>query len=101
MSVTAIRSPPLKPTVPELLSRARAIAETVRARTQETEANRRIDDDVIERMREAELFRILQPQVYGGFEYGFDVFAELVATIGRGCRLAPPFSGRARLLRVP
>jgi hypothetical protein len=35
-------------------------------------------------MREAELFRILQPQAYGGFEYGFDVFAELVATIGRG-----------------
>src|SRR5262249_34441609 len=31
------------------------------------------------------LFRILQPQAHGGFEYGFDVFAELVATIGRGC----------------
>jgi hypothetical protein len=23
-------------------------------------------------MREAELFRILQPQAYGGFEYGFE-----------------------------
>src|SRR6266481_8396824 len=85
MSVTAIRSSPLKPDVPELLSRARTIAEIVRARVQETEANRRIADDVIARMREAELFRILQPQTYGGFEYGFDVFAELVATIGRGC----------------
>jgi alkylation response protein AidB-like acyl-CoA dehydrogenase len=85
MSVTALRSSPRKPDVPELLSRARSITEIVRARVQETEANRRIADDVIARMREAELFRILQPQAYGGFEYGFDVFAELVATIGRGC----------------
>jgi resorcinol 4-hydroxylase (FADH2) len=85
MSVTAIRSAPRKPDVPELVSRARAISDVVRARAQETEANRRIADDVIARMREAELFRILQPQTYGGFEYGFDVFAELVATIGRGC----------------
>ena len=85
MSVAVIRSPPLKPDVPELLSRARAIAEVVRARVQETEANRRVADDVIERIREAELFRVIQPQAFGGFEYGFEVFAELVATIGRGC----------------
>ena len=80
-----IHSLPLKPDVQELLARARAIAEAVRPRVQETEANRRIADDVIERMREAELFRILQPRAYGGFEYGFDVFADIVATIGRGC----------------
>jgi alkylation response protein AidB-like acyl-CoA dehydrogenase len=85
LMTAAIRSAPLKPDVPELVSRARAIAEIVRVRVQETEANRRIAEDVIERMREAELFRILQPKAYGGFEYGFDVFAELVAMIGRGC----------------
>jgi resorcinol 4-hydroxylase (FADH2) len=84
-SVTAMRAPRLEPDVPELLSRARAIAEVVRARVQETEANRCIAEDVIERMRQAELFRILQPRAFGGFEYGFDVFADLVATIGRGC----------------
>src|SRR5262249_54418958 len=85
LMTAAIRSAPLKPDVPKLLSRARAIAEIVHARVQETEANRRIADDVIAHMREAGLFRVLQPQAYGGFEYGFDVFAELVATIGRGC----------------
>jgi hypothetical protein len=35
-----------------LLSRARAVAKVVRARVQETEVNRRIAEDVIERMRE-------------------------------------------------
>lgn len=85
MSISALRSSPAKPAVSELLSRACALIEIVRARAQETEDNRRVADDVIERMREAELFRILQPAAYGGFEYGFDVFADLVATIGRGC----------------
>jgi alkylation response protein AidB-like acyl-CoA dehydrogenase len=50
-----------------LLSRARVIAEIVRARAQ---ANQRIADDVIERMREAKLFRVLPPAAYGGFDYG-------------------------------
>jgi resorcinol 4-hydroxylase (FADH2) len=85
MSVNSNPLSPPRPDVPRLLSRARIIAEIARARARETEANRRISDDLIERMHDAELFRILQPGVYGGFEYGFDVFAELVATIGRGC----------------
>ena len=50
-SVTAMRAPRLEPDVPELLSRARAIAEVVRARVQETEANRCIAEDVIEHTR--------------------------------------------------
>jgi resorcinol 4-hydroxylase (FADH2) len=86
MSTTAaIQAPPRKPDVPELLARARTIAATVRPRVQETEANRRVAEDVIERLREAELFRILQPRAYGGFEYGFDVFTDMVAAVGRGC----------------
>src|ERR1700730_14281847 len=85
MSVNSNPSSPPRPNVPRLLSRASIIAEIARARARETEANRRISDDLIERMHDAELLRILQPQAYGGFEYGFDVFAELVATIGRGC----------------
>jgi alkylation response protein AidB-like acyl-CoA dehydrogenase len=84
MSVAATRAS-VRPDVPELLSRARGIAEIVRARARQTEADRRIAGDVIERMREQELFRILQPQVYGGFEYGFDVFAQIVALIAGGC----------------
>ena len=73
------------PKVPELLARARAISEIVRARAAETEKNRRVSDEVIQAMREAELFRILQPKAFGGFEYGFDVLVEVNAMIGRGC----------------
>jgi alkylation response protein AidB-like acyl-CoA dehydrogenase len=74
-----------RPELPELLSRARDIAEFVSMRARQTESDRRIANDVIERMRKAELFRILQPQAHGGFEYGFDVFIQIVAVIAGGC----------------
>src|SRR5204863_9365480 len=67
------------------LARARAIAALARERAQQTEADRRVSEDVIERMRQADLFRLMQPQAYGGFEYGFDVLSEVVAAIASGC----------------
>jgi alkylation response protein AidB-like acyl-CoA dehydrogenase len=85
MSVGAVRSSVGKPDVPDLLARARAIAELARERAQQTEADRRVGEDMIERMRQADLFRVMQPRAYGGFEYGFDVFAQIVAAIASGC----------------
>jgi alkylation response protein AidB-like acyl-CoA dehydrogenase len=74
-----------RPEVAELLARARAIAATARERAQETEAARRVGADIIAKMREADLFRILQPKAFGGFEYGFDVFAQVEAILANGC----------------
>jgi resorcinol 4-hydroxylase (FADH2) len=85
MSVGALRSSAAKPDVADLLARARAIAELARERAQQTETERRVGDDMIERMRQADLFRVMQPRLYGGFEYGFDVFAQIVAAIANGC----------------
>lgn len=85
MRVSSVSPSLAKPDVSELLSRARAIAQMARERAHETEAQRRIADDIIERMRDADLFRVLQPASYGGFECGFDVFVQLVAAIGQGC----------------
>src|SRR4029453_8124684 len=98
MSVGAARPSVAILDVSDLLTRARAIAELARERAQQTEADRRVGDDMIERMRQADLFRIMQPRAYGGLEYGFDVFAQVVAAIARGCGstgwvyglLAPP-----------
>src|SRR5215471_7120802 len=85
MSVGAARSSAATPAVSDLLTRARAIAALARERAQQTEADRRVGDDMIERMRQADLFRIMQPRSHGGFEYGFDVFAQVVAAIAGGC----------------
>ena len=78
-------SSPQRPDVSELLARAREIAGVARERVLETEAARRVSDDMIARMRQADLFRIMQPNAYGGFEYGFDVFAQIEAAIASGC----------------
>jgi alkylation response protein AidB-like acyl-CoA dehydrogenase len=73
------------PGLAELLARARAIAELARARALATEAERRVAEDMIAHMREAELFRVMQPRDHGGFELGFDVFFQVVAAIAAGC----------------
>ncbi|TMK05238.1 MAG: flavin-dependent monooxygenase [Alphaproteobacteria bacterium] len=85
MSVGAVTSSAAKPDVADLLARARTIAEFARERAQQTETERRVGDDMIERMRQADLFRVMQPRLYGGFEYGFDVFAQITAAIASGC----------------
>src|SRR5260221_7790749 len=85
MSVAAARPSAANPDVSDLLTRARAIAELARERAQQTEADRRVGDDMIERMRQADLFRVMQPRSYGGLEHGFDVFAQIVAAIASGC----------------
>jgi resorcinol 4-hydroxylase (FADH2) len=75
----------VRPDVSELMARARDIAVVARERAQQTEVERRVGDDMIARIRQANLFRIMQPQAYGGFEYGFEVFAEVEAIIASGC----------------
>src|SRR5260370_39386359 len=98
MSVAAAGPSAATPDVSDLLTRARAIAAFARERAQQTEADRRVGDDMIERMWQADLFRVMQPRSYGGLEHGFDVFAQIVAAIASGCGstgwvyapLAPP-----------
>ncbi len=69
----------------ELVDRARAIAGIARERALETESARRVSDDMIARIRQAGLFKIMQPQAYGGFEYGFDVMVQVQTIIASGC----------------
>ena len=78
-------SAPNRPEISELLDRAREIAAVARERALATEAARRVGDDMVARMRQADLFRIMQPQAYGGFEYGFEVFAQVEAALASGC----------------
>ena len=50
----------------------------------ETERNRTVSPELIAAMREAGLFRIMQPEAFDGFEYGYDVFVDCVAAISAG-----------------
>jgi alkylation response protein AidB-like acyl-CoA dehydrogenase len=72
------------PGVAELKKRAEHIGAIARERAVETERARCVSCDLVDMMREAQLFRILQPGRYGGFEYGYDVFVDMVAAIASG-----------------
>ena len=73
-----------KPGVDELMNRARAIGALARKHALETEHNRQVSAALVGKMREAELFRVMQPARFGGFEYGYDVFVDLVAAVASG-----------------
>jgi alkylation response protein AidB-like acyl-CoA dehydrogenase len=85
MTVVSIKATAPRPSVAELVSRAAAIRTLVREQAEKTEANRRVSDEAIARMREGGLFRIMQPAVYGGYEYGFDALIPVVAEVAAGC----------------
>jgi alkylation response protein AidB-like acyl-CoA dehydrogenase len=85
MSVLATTPSPLQIDVSDLVERAHVIGRLARERAQQTEDDRRVGADMIDRMRQADLFRVMQPRAFGGFEYGFDVFSEVVVAIARGC----------------
>ena len=75
---------PTRPTVPELLRRAQAIGALAREAALDTERQRRVSAALIDKMREAQLFRVMQPTRFGGFEYGYEVFVELVSAVAAG-----------------
>ena len=69
----------------ELVRRARALIPTLRARAQSVEQARRVSPEITQVLRDAELFRLMQPARFGGFEYGFTELIDIVFEIGRGC----------------
>jgi alkylation response protein AidB-like acyl-CoA dehydrogenase len=85
MSIISMNKAATKPTLDELVLSATEIGLFVRQIAEKTEADRRVSSDAIGRMRAAGLFRILQPEIYGGFEYGFDALMRVVMAVGAGC----------------
>jgi alkylation response protein AidB-like acyl-CoA dehydrogenase len=85
MAVVSIKSNASRPSVAELVARATEIAPFVRAQAEQTESNRQVSAEAMTRLREAGLFRIMTPAIYGGYEYGFDALIRVAAPIGAAC----------------
>jgi 3-hydroxy-9,10-secoandrosta-1,3,5(10)-triene-9,17-dione monooxygenase len=69
----------------DVLDKARALAPVLRERAFAAEQARRIPDETIQDMKDAGLFRVLQPALYGGFEMDPRVFLEIAMIIGSAC----------------
>jgi alkylation response protein AidB-like acyl-CoA dehydrogenase len=85
MAVVSIKSGAVRPSIAELIARAIEIAPFVRARAEQTENNRQVSSEVMARLREAGLFKVMKPAIYGGYEHGFDALVRVAAPIGAAC----------------
>jgi alkylation response protein AidB-like acyl-CoA dehydrogenase len=69
----------------ELLARTRALLPVLRARAAEAEKLRTIPPQSIADLREAGLFRTMQPAVLGGYELPLDEAVLITASVAEGC----------------
>jgi 3-hydroxy-9,10-secoandrosta-1,3,5(10)-triene-9,17-dione monooxygenase len=69
----------------DLLDRAKAMAPALRERAFAAENARRIPEETIRELKQAGLFRVLQPKAYGGYELDPQVFLEIGMIIGSAC----------------
>ena len=73
------------PPLSQVLEQARALRPYLRERAQSTEQNRRVSEETTQRFKDLGFFKLLQPARYGGYEYGFTAFMDLISEIARGC----------------
>ena len=76
---------PEAPSVDELVNRAREMVPYLSENAMDTESNRRISEQTTSRFRESGFFRLMQPARFGGYEYGFSAFIDVVSEVARGC----------------
>ena len=69
----------------ELVARAEAMRDTLRARQDECEELGRLPDSTAQDYVDAGFFRVLQPRRFGGYEFGLDTFLRITAELSRGC----------------
>jgi alkylation response protein AidB-like acyl-CoA dehydrogenase len=69
----------------ELVARAAAMRETLRSRAEACDKARTTPDETMWELRDAGLFRILQPRRFGGYELDFATLINAVTEVARGC----------------
>ncbi|GGF29131.1 acyl-CoA dehydrogenase family protein [Subtercola lobariae] len=68
----------------ELTSKATALRELIRANANQTEADRKVTQPVIDALDEAGLFKLAQPRRLGGYELPIRDFVEITSIIAQG-----------------
>lgn len=79
-------SPPESDLTPEtIISRATALRPLLRERQAETEANGNVSFDTNTKLIDAGFYRMVQPRVFGGYEFTPTDFYRAMMEISRGC----------------
>jgi resorcinol 4-hydroxylase (FADH2) len=73
------------PAIETLIGNARSLAPALKERAQQTELDRRVSERTTAEFREAGFFKLMQPARFGGYEYGFTAFIDIISELGRSC----------------
>lgn len=73
------------PPLSEIVGNATKLRPYLKQRARQTEEDRRVSDEATAKFREAGFFKLMQPARYGGYEYGFTAFADVISELGRAC----------------
>ena len=73
------------PALSQLGDAARAMVPYLREQARNTELERRVSQKSTDMFREAGFFKLMQPARFGGYEYGFTAFIEIISELARGC----------------
>src|SRR6202142_964512 len=85
LSADRILAPEPALTVDELLRRADALRPLLRERQAECEEAGELSDDTNDRFLAAGFYRIMQPRLFGGYEFTLPDFIRVMLAVARGC----------------
>src|SRR3990167_11506549 len=77
-------TPPSPTTSADLVLRARELSKLLALRASDAEKLRRPADDVIQALKDAEIFKLMAPRIYGGLECDIDTFFEVGLALAEG-----------------
>src|SRR6516165_3590023 len=75
----------VRPDFAQILARVRNLCPQIAERALAAEKARRVPAETMEALREAAVFRLMQPARFGGYEYGPAELAEVGFELGRAC----------------
>jgi alkylation response protein AidB-like acyl-CoA dehydrogenase len=74
-----------RPEFSMILDRIRKLRPEIDARALATEKAKRVPAETMDALRDADVFRVMQPERFGGYEYGPAELAQIGFELGRAC----------------
>ncbi|HWV43120.1 acyl-CoA dehydrogenase family protein [Pseudorhodoplanes sp.] len=74
-----------RPDFSEIIARIRKLAPEISGRALSAEKQRRVPAETMEALRDTQVFRMMQPRRFGGYEYGPAELAQVGFELGRAC----------------
>jgi alkylation response protein AidB-like acyl-CoA dehydrogenase len=81
----AVHTLAARPEFNDILERIRRLAPEIGGRALSAEKARRVPQETMDALRDANVFRMMQPKRFGGYEYGPAELAQVGFELGRAC----------------